>query len=243
MYLFGSTLIKKYFNDFRSPNDIDWVSNNEDEIKNKIPIKGEEYYFIPFSPNREMTPDELYTLKFSHAIYDIHWKKTMSDIRFLKMKGCKIIPTLLEELRAFWEKIHGEQKRTDFEVKPGKFFEDRVIRKTNHDDLHKIINSSPTYLKIVEDGQVKPSFDKYLLLDDIDRKELLFEEAFVISLERFKKGTERVTYQMAQQILVTRLHPIWISDIIIENWNKWYWNPSNSKFFEQYLKIKNNKII
>lgn len=241
MHLFGSTLIKKYFSDFRTPNDIDWVSNNENEIKDKSPLKGEEYYFLPFAPDREMTPDELYTLKFSHAIYDIHWKKTMSDIRFLQIKGCKVIPSFLSELRNFWIKIHGEQKRTDFEVKPGKFFEDRVARKTNHDDLHRMINPSPTYLKIINGNNVKPLVENYNLLGETDKKELFFEEAFVISLERFKNGTERVTYQMAQQILVTRLHPVWIADIIIENWNKWYWNPSNSKFFEKYKKIKNKQ--
>lgn len=241
MYLFGSTLIKSYFSDFRTPNDIDWVTNNEEEIKDISPKKGEEYYFIPFSPNREMTPDEIYTLKVSHAIYDIHWKKTMSDIRFLQIKGCKVITSFLIKLREFWAKIHGEQKRTDFNVRPGKFFEDRVMRKTNHDDLHKMINSSPTYLKIVNEGEVKPSIDKFSLLSEEEQKEILFEEAFVISLERFKNGTERTTYQMAQQILVTRLHPIWISDIIIENWNKWYWNPLNSKYFKKYTKIKNKK--
>ena len=241
MYLFGSTLIKNYFSDFRTPNDIDWVTNNEEEIKDISPKKGEEYYFIPFSPNREMTPDELYTLKVSHAIYDIHWKKTMSDIRFLQIKGCKVIPSFLSELREFWAKIHGEQKRTDFNVRPGKFFEDRVMRKTNHDDLHKMINPSPTYLKIVNEGEVKPSVEKFEFLGEDDKKEILFEEAFVISLERFKYGTERTTYQMAQQILVSRLHPICISDIIIENWNKWYWNPLNSKFFEKYVKLKSKK--
>ena len=48
MYLFGSHLIKKYFNDFRVPNDIDWVTNDISELKKST--KDEEYYFIPFSP-------------------------------------------------------------------------------------------------------------------------------------------------------------------------------------------------
>ena len=87
MHLFGSHLIKKYYSDFRKPNDIDWVTNDESEMKKSI-IGEEEYYYIPFTPDREMTPDEIYTVKVSHAIYDIHWKKTMSDIRFLQMKGC-----------------------------------------------------------------------------------------------------------------------------------------------------------
>jgi len=52
--------------------------------------------------------------------------------------------------------VHGKQIRTNFELNPKKFFEDKVRRKTNHDDLHIMINNSPTYLKVVDNGGVKP---------------------------------------------------------------------------------------
>ena len=237
MYLFGSKLIKKYFPDFREPNDTDWVTNDKSELKTST--KEEEYYYIPNSPDREMTPDEIYTLKVSHAIYDIHWKKTMSDIRFLQLKGCKIIPEMLKELREYWVEVHGEQHRTDFEVKPGAFFEDRVKRKLNHDDLHKMLNPSPTYLKMII-NDVNPDMDKFSRLSDDDKMELLFEEAFVIAIERFSNNLDRLAYNKSQQSLVTRLHPVWLADFVIENWSKWYWNPSNSKFYDKYTTIKNN---
>jgi hypothetical protein len=236
MYLFGSHLIKKYFNDFRVPNDIDWVTNDISELKKST--KDEEYYFIPFSPDREMTADEMYTVKVSHAIYDIHWKKTMSDIRFLQIKGCKVIPDLLNQLREYWIEIHGEQKRTDFEVLPGKFFEDRLKRKFDHDDLHKMINPNPTFLKIIDVG-VTPNPEKFALLTQDEKKELMFEEAFVISIERFLNQPDKIAYNKAQQNLVTRLHPIWLADFVIENWSKWYWTPSISKFYKEYVTIKN----
>lgn len=236
MYLFGSHLIKKHFNDFREPNDIDWITNDISELKKST--KDEEYYFIPFSPDREMNADEMYTVKVSHAIYDIHWKKTMSDIRFLQIKGCKVIPDLLNELREYWVGVHGEQKRTDFEVLPGKFFEDRVTRKFEHDDLHKMINPNPTYFKII-DGGVTPSQEKFELLPDDEKKELMFEEAFVISIERFLNQPDKNAYNKAQQNLVTRLHPVWLADFVIENWSKWYWTPGISKFYKEYVKIKN----
>ena len=236
MYLFGSHLIKKYFNDFRVPNDIDWVTNEISELKKST--KNEEYYFIPFSPDREMTTDEMYTVKVSHAIYDIHWKKTMSDIRFLQIKGCKVIPDLLNQLREYWIEIHGEQKRTDFEVLPGKFFEDRLKRKFDHDDLHKMINPNPTFLKIIDVG-VTPNPEKFALLTQDEKKELMFEEAFVISIERFLNQPDKIAYNKAQQNLVTRLHPVWLADFVIENWSKWYWTPSISKFYKEYVTIKN----
>ena len=236
MYLFGSKLIKKHFHDFREPNDTDWVTNVESELKESSPEQ--EYYYIPNSPNREMTPDELYTVKVSHAIYDIHWKKTMSDIRFLQIKGCKVIPEMLKELREYWTKVHGVQKRTDFEVEPGDFFEDRVKRKLNHDDLHKMLNPNPTYQKMIVGG-VTPNIDKFELLSEDDKKELLYEESFVIAIERFSNNPDRLAYNKAQQSLVTRLHPVWLADFVIDNWSKWYWNSTNSKFYNKYVTIKN----
>lgn len=238
MYLFGSTLIKKYFPDFRNPRDIDWVTNDSAKVKKSI-IGREEYYYIPFSPSREMTPDEIYTVKVSHAIYDINWQKTMSDIRFLQIKKCKIIDSFLKDLREYWVGVHGEQKRTDFEVEPGDFFDDIVKRKINHDDLHRMINPNPTYLKMIE-NEVTPSPEKFHSLSEEDKKEVLFEEAFVISLERLQGQFSKQAYNISQQNLVTRLHPIWIADFIIQNWNKWYWNPTNSKFYNTYNNLKNN---
>ena len=237
MYLFGSKLMKKYFPDFREPNDIDWVTNDKSELKEST--RSVEYYYIPNSPDREMTPDEIYTLKVSHAIYSIHWRKTMSDIRFLQIKGCKIIPEMLKDLRKHWVNVHGKQHRTDFEVKPGVFFKDRLKRKIDHDELHRLLNDSPTYLKFIDNG-VKPNPDKFKKLSEEDKKELLFEEAFVIALERFSNNMDRLAYNKSQEVLVTRLHPIWLSDFIIDNWSKWFWNCTNSKFYEKYKTIKNN---
>ena len=237
MYLFGSKLIKKYFTDFREPRDTDWVTNDKTKLKKSNARV--EYYYIPFSPNREMTPDEIYTVKVSHAIYDIHWEKTMTDIRFLQIKGCKIVDDFLIKLRNFWEKVHGKQKRTNFDVNPGDFFNDRVKRKINHDKLHEMINPSPTYLKMIKNG-VEPNIDLYNNLSENDKKELLFEEAFVIALERLSNNFDRKAYKISQKTLVTKLHPIWLADIVIKNWNKYYWNPQISKYYKKYKNIKND---
>jgi hypothetical protein len=99
MYLFGSALIKKYFPDFREPNDLDYLSNKSVPVSSTRHV---EYYSIPFAPDRELTPNEIYTLKVSHVIYDIYWRKHMSDIRFLQLKGCRIDKVFLADLRAFW---------------------------------------------------------------------------------------------------------------------------------------------
>ena len=241
MILFGSHIIKQTYDDFRTPNDRDWYTTDQTVT---LPVSNpkDEYYLMECMPDREPTMDEMLTLKVSHAIYDIKWQKTMSDIRFLQIKGHKTIPELLSNLREHWEKVHGKQHRTDFEVEPGKFFEDRVKRKTDHDELHRLINPIPTYLGMIENG-VTPNEDLFRNMPDVDRTEVLFEEAFVLAIERFSNLPDMTAYNRAQNLLVTALHPTWLADEVIKNWNRNYWTPSKSRFYEKYKEIKNNDKI
>ena len=233
MFLYGSQLAKKLFPEFRQPKDTDYVTNDINEYRNQISkiTKGTELHYIPCSPNREMTKDELYTLKVSHAIYDIHWQKTMSDIRFFQLRGCKVVPEFLAELRKHWEIIH-LNKRCDFDKEEKMFFKDNVHREIPHDDLHKIFNQTPSYTLVVEG--VKPSKEKFDKLFTSDKNNICWEEAWVIAVERFyNKLPYRTAYNKSQQILVTRLHPIWLADYIIENWSNTFWTVKNN-YYETY---------
>ena len=234
MHLYGSQLTKKIFPDFRTPKDTDFVTNDLNEylsLKTSFKGLGTEIHYIPNTPDREMTADELYTLKVSHAIYDIHWQKTMSDIRFFQIKGCQILPDFLSELRKHWEVVH-QKKRCNFDINADKFFKDNVKRKIPHDDLHKIINPSPSY-QLVVDG-VKPNKEKFDRLSITDKNNICFEEAYVIALERYYTQLPfRTAYNRAQQSLVTRLHPVWIADWIILNWKDYFWT-TNTDYYEIY---------
>jgi hypothetical protein len=241
MILFGSHIIKKVYDDFRKPNDRDWYTTDPN-VQLPTSNTNDEYYLMECMPDREPTMDEMLTLKVSHSIYDIKWQKTMSDIRFLQIKGHKTIPELLSELRILWENVHGKQHRTDFEVEPGKFFDDRVKRKTNHDELHRLINPTPTYIGMIENG-VTPNEDLFRNMPDIDRTEVLFEEAFVLAIERFSHLPDMTAYNRAQNLLVTTLHPVWLADEVIKNWNRSYWTPTKSKFYKKYTEIKNNNKL
>jgi hypothetical protein len=226
MFIYGSQLAKKLFKDFRQPKDTDYVTNDIIDYHNNLPFisKGTELHCIPCTPNREMTANELYTLKVSHAIYDIHWQKTMSDIRFFQIKGCEIIPEFLTELRKHWEVVHQNKKRCDFSVQEDIFFKDKVKRKIPHDDLHKIINPNPSYQLVVEG--VTPIKEKFDNLSVVDKNNISFEEAYVIAIERFYTQLPfRTAYNKSQQSLVTRLHPLWLADWVILNWNNFFWTP------------------
>jgi hypothetical protein len=236
LYPFGSQLTKKIFPEFRNPKDFDWVTNDQSELKKSN--RQEEYYYIPCAPNREMTANELYTLKVSHAIYDIQWAKTMSDIRFFQIKGCEIEKSFLNELREYWKSVHTSKQRTNFEIEENKFFDDNVKREIPHDDLHKIFNPTPAYLNIV-DGVV-PSEDKFNALSESLKDAVCFEESYVLAVERYcDKLPYRQAYHKAQMDLVTRLHPIWLADYIITNWNKKFWITKNN-YYEIY-KTRTNR--
>lgn len=228
MYLFGSTLIKKLFPHFRKPRDYDHVTNDprvsctsiEDKDRN---ISSVETYYIPCTPNREMTADEIYTVKVSHAIYDIAWSKHMSDIRFLQLNGCKVDYVLLSELREFWKTIHTSSKhnRFDFSGKED-IFDDNLNRKQDHDSLHLIFNDELLFTKFC-DGYI-PNKYKWDALNAKLKKTVCLEEAYVIALERFfgKLPQQNFAYHKAQRLLTTKLHPLFIADFVIENWCELY---------------------
>ncbi len=236
LYPFGSQLAKKLYQDFRNPKDLDWVTNIESDLM--VSNRNEEYYYIPCTPNREMTANELYTLKVSHAIYDIQWTKTMSDIRFFQIKGCDIEYGFLNELRDYWKTIHTAKQRTNFEIEESKFFKDNVKREIPHDDLHRIFNPSPAYLNIV-DG-ITPIEDKFNVCSDELKDAICFEEAYVLAVERYcNKLQYRDAYYNAQKDLITRLHPIWLADYIITNWNKKFWITKNNYY--ELFKTRTNR--
>ncbi len=237
-YLTGSHLIRKHFPDFRTPVDIDWIVFDPEHCAQTVACV-EEFHYLPCSPHREMTPDEVYTLKVSHAIYDISWSKVLSDIRFLQRKGCRLLPEFLKELRSFWEIKHEKRRRTDFTVNPKDFFRDNVKRKIPHDDLHVLLNPSPSYKKMVQADSVAPVEDLYLALSPEEQDDALWEEAFVIGLERFNDRNDPLSaYHFAQRALVTRLHPVWLADHVINRWGTTFWTPRRgTTLFSRFLEL------
>jgi hypothetical protein len=182
-----------------------------------------------------MTADELYTLKVSHAIYDVHWEKTVRDIKFFQRKGCEILPEFLVALRLHWAEVH-RSKRQSFDMPLTYFFKDAVKREVPHDELHVMVAPSPTYLKFVEEGTPTPSQSKWLSLSDEERFASAWEEAFVIALERWSDQHPGNAYRRATHALVTRLHPIWLADFVLQNWDHFsIW--SNSPLAGRYLKL------
>ena len=170
--------------------------------------------------------DELYTLKISHSIRPINFGKHLRDICFLKEKGHKIIPVLLNRLLQYWNLVHGPRHLPNFDQPNEEFFKDNVQRKVNHDELHELVKfgNRPLFESIKFD-KTKAMVEEELFdkLSNSDKINLVLEEAFVIALERYvisKNCPYKIAFQNAMRDLITRLFPDWLALWSLDNYQE-----------------------
>lgn len=229
--LVGSKAAKLWFDDYREPKDTDWLC---DEIVKSS--KEEEFHYHQGNPGTIWlienyhrgvpNPDVLYTLKFSHCFWNIHWQKTMFDIEFFQSKNAQLIPELFELLYTGWENIHGP-KRVNLNQTGEDFFNEYVEREYLHDDLHKAISyyDEPLYTKINKsNSEVSVSEELFNKLSFDDKIKVCREEIYVIALERYliPKAfaiSKKTAYMGACKLVLTRLTKGWFPKFIAENWS------------------------
>lgn len=173
---------------------------------------------------------DFYTLKVSHAHFNIHWDKTMKDIAWMQYnQAYKLDETLYNMLYEYWMKIHIHGKgRINLNKTNEEFFNDKVIRVYRHDDLHEAIkyNRQPMY-QFVKIDQSKAWINKKLF-DNIQfekRKQLAREEIMVTAIERFYipyKMPLQKAYHLGAKKLICSLSKGWFPKFIIENWGTLY---------------------
>lgn len=90
------------------------------------------------SGTRFATLDELYTIKHSHAYWELpnrSWDKHMGDMLRLEEAGARLNDELHDLLYSIWVDKHGA-KRVDLNMDKTEFFDDGVKRKYDHDSVH-----------------------------------------------------------------------------------------------------------
>lgn len=238
MVIIGSTAMKFWFPECREPKDIDIVGEIPLELIHSFPQdKKIEYLENPILEaryNRKIdynhgcldkyvpwyiTPDDLYTLKISHVIgWDLNWEKHMYDIQFLKKKGCILNIDLCYQFYSFWNTIHNKNKRSDLEMTADEFFNNAVKSDYDHDYLHTLINSYPTFNKVLKDGEeVEVDQHKFNNLSFEDKCNLVTEEVMIMAFERFKDMDYRTAYSKMLKKFIINHAPIWEAIFIIEN--------------------------
>lgn len=162
------------------------------------------------------TPDELYTLKISHAFWEINgpreWDKHAADTIFLERKGAKLIRDLYDILVPIWKERY-RRNPTNLNQSAGDFFNDAVDRKYDHDSLHESVayGDRPLYESILKDGSdVAVDNSKFWAMDFDTQIMLVREEIYATALERILipnnyKGSPRAAYVWALRRTVISL--------------------------------------
>ena len=229
---YGSRAMFYWFKDSRLPNDLDIISPNVEENKGKSTEHKQYYWTEAFEYLREhnkdenyVDPDLLYTIKVSHAAWDINWEKTMKDIKFLKSKGCKLNLEFYHLLYADWEKLHGK-KKVKMNVKNEDFFKENIHRKYDHEWLHEqfAFTDRPMNERIREDLDSPLCSEKlWNEMEYPDKLRTALEEIFVLTAERYifvqnPLPTKTARLKMLKQ-MITSTTSGWFNRFLIEHFD------------------------
>lgn len=190
----GSTALHRWFpTEVREPKDYDVFSDfiTQDPLANP----GSDFFwhvrlgdYFGQDDHRTATLHELYTIKVSHAHWDLKndsWGKHIKDILFMQKKGAKLIPELYDLLYSIWLELHGPKKMTFSESE--EFFDDAVIRKWDHDSLHESVayGDHALYLDFLVPGRsVAMDMGKVWAAEHHTLVKLFREEIYATALER-----------------------------------------------------------
>lgn len=249
----GSHAAKHWFPDYREPKDIDFISK-----EGKMSRLEQHYWIDTFQEildrngdNQYIDPDFLYTLKVSHAGWDIHWSKTMGDILFLKSKGCKLDKKLYKKLVKDWIGVHGRKWAKLEGNDSDTFFKDAVKRKYVHDDIHEAVAvyDEPLYFRILKDdsGSVGCCQKKFNKLSELDKELLVREEVWVTALERYLVPSNftygnKLAYFRSLKKLCTTMSSGWFKMWILDNYDRLF-KPGDNSFVDRFKKAeRENKI-
>lgn len=231
----GSRAAKHWFPDFREPKDTDFFGS-KDEVDAIYPsvdgVRVESFYHPALekwdwiSP---ATPDELYTIKVSHAFWANRWPKHIQDIEFFQSKGCIVIEPLYDILYSIWVEHYGRKKaRLAKGTKPEEFFTATVKRIYDHDSIHASVAyyDEPLFNAILADGEaVAVDKSKFEALSFDDKCRLVREEVYATALERkvipsgYTESPLRA-YRWALEKTVTSFSKGWFPYWVVTNIHK-----------------------
>ena len=183
-------------------------------------------------PEEVRLPDltTLYTVKLSHAQFNVHHTKTLHDLYKFQQAGCTDVDeTLHKMLYDFWLTVHKNNKKMVRLQQPTeKFFNKNIDRKYVHDTIHDAIKffDKPMYKYIQKDGSdVMVDKEKFNALEHDKKIKLALEETSVIALERILiPNNFTLNPKHAQSIafskLVTTMSKGWFPKFMLENYKE-----------------------
>lgn len=256
MLIVGSTALQTWLPGLREPQDLDLFGPKKfgyeadvfwDERLRHWP----SWEFRLMSPDQFLVyPDELYTIKVSHSYWALDngsWDKHMFDIVALKRRGCSVIDSLHQLLYPIWEDEHGKKVVT-LEMESMDFFSDAVVRRYDHDSLHRSVayGDEPRYEALLKPGStVSMDMGKLKALPFEEQILLFKEEIAAAALERwvipkdyrFSPGR---AWLMALKKTITSLTKGWSARFIVENYDQFA--KPDPEYVQRHLKNKDRLI-
>lgn len=227
----GSVGLKSLGFQPREPKDLDiWYYDEQPTIRTYSSKLRPEFKEMPKDViqyiQNNYTLDTFYTIKLSHAGWDIHWEKTVADLAFLKGQGAECDDYLYDTLHSYWQSFHGSKEQLSLKKTKEQFFTNAVVCPIDHDYLHEVVAHypQPLYSTVLKDGQeVLVDKDKFMALSPGDRLKMIREEIYVIALERFyipHNGNipALVCYRKALKLVATRLTKGWFCKYLLDNY-------------------------
>lgn len=228
----GSVALKHWCSDFnRKPVDVDFLSPIN-VVSSKPSVFGIESHWYPIAEeivkrNRDSTfvdLDMLYTIKVSHAAWDVKWKKTMFDINYMQQRGAKIVhEDIFESLLKHWSTVHGA-KRVNLKMQNEQFFADAVCRKHDHDALHRLVANGNDPMHVLIRPDMESPWCDFQLWDRLSYEAKIktaAEEICVIAIERYltdiKTSSILLACSQAYRNLILTMTTGWFNRFLIEN--------------------------
>ena len=236
--IIGSTAIKHYYPDFpREPKDIDVA------VLEKQKRDGETEYLqnpiiLKYQKDGYLKPELMTSLKVSHLLWDINWEKHMFDLQFLLYKGHSWDLNIVRELREYWHEVLPKVRRSKLEQSKEEFFTNNVNMDTNeHDYLHTLIAEIPAYTKILKDNcEVELDENKWNALSFEEKCDVVFEEAAVMQIERYRGINCRIAYKRQLKDCIIKHYPSYVAFFAIENY------PLLERYNVELLKKFSNEV-
>lgn len=231
-----SQRIKQLYEDFREPNDIDYIwygkSSKWIEYHQMIPIY-----------KQELSGDDLYTLKVSHTIRKKNFIKHIKDCIFLKNKWCKLTSDL-NYLLAYRDWYHWPRIKFNFNQDNESFFKDNVTRKYDHDWLHEATCfwEKPAY-EAIKDDLLLADVNLQKFAESNNKDIIAMEEVLVIALERYNNKNAQTAIHLAAEKCITGLYPDQIAIYCVDNYQRLFiwsiliekFNHYRSKYYETII--------
>lgn len=230
--LIGSVAAKHWWPEFRAPKDIDILTPTKivggDSQVCFVETSWHKAADLIFEANFDSTfldADLLYTLKVSHAEWDIKWDKTMSDIEFMRRKGCRLMMPVYRALIEVWREEHG-RKRVNMAQPMSTFFNDAVKREYDHELLHELVAfyERPLHESLRPDhGTAWCDKSKFDALSDDDKDKVVLEETLATAIERgrltskSKQSEKMIAVSQATKKLITSMTTGWFALYLIIN--------------------------